>query len=100
MKEFPSIIIRGDGERVGGGVTEEFKRSSHSDFATSKELRDSNFSGIRDNSITSNREVWIEGNLAATMSLELIRLRPTLWEELWRDTFALKDVKQIETKGN
>lgn len=100
MKEFPSIIVRKDGESVGGGVTEEYKRSSHSDFATSKELGDSNFSGIRDNSITSNREVWIEGNLTATMSLELIRMRPTLWEELWRDTFALVDVKQIETKGN
>jgi len=93
MSEFPSIIIRKEGERVGGGVTEEFNRSDHSDFATSKELKDREFSGVRHNSIISRHEIWVLGEMRATMDDGIVTTFPEKWEELYADVFGLVDVK-------
>lgn len=99
-KSFPSIIIRGDGERVGGGVTEEYKRSNHEDFCTSKELKDRDFYGIRHNSISNNREIWVAGELRASLNEDIIQMNPHKWEELYSETFGLKEVVEIKREGN
>lgn len=36
-------------------------RPNHPDFMTSYELRDIKFDGIRHNSLTHRREVWVQG---------------------------------------
>lgn len=48
----------GDPRRI---QTEDFKRSSHSDFATSSELKERAFSGYRLNTITDELEIWVRG---------------------------------------
>lgn len=93
----PTIISNKDGTF---GKTEEFNRSSHNDFATSKELRDREFSGMRRNSLTLEVEIWLLGNKEGSMSAVEIGLYPERWEELYSRIFALKDVKQITTEGN
>lgn len=45
--------------------TEDYKRSSHNDFATTSELRERNYSGYRMNSITQTLEIWVRGTLRA-----------------------------------
>ena len=92
----PTIITR-EGHSVG--KTEEYHRSEHNDFATSKELKDRNFSGVRHNSISNCREIWIEGNLSGSLNEEIIRIRPQQWERLYSEVFGLMEVI-VETGGN
>lgn len=89
FNSFPTIITR-EGHSVG--KTEEYHRSSHEDFCTSKELKDRKFSGIRNNSITNSREIWVEGILSASLNEEIIRLRPEKWEALYSEVFGLMEV--------
>lgn len=91
IKSFPTpTIITREGHSVG--KTEEYHRSEHNDFATSKELKDRKFSGIRNNSISNCREIWVEGILSASMNEEIIRLRPQQWEMLYSEVFGLMEV--------
>lgn len=94
--EAPSIITR-EGHSVG--FSGEERRSDHNDFATSRELVDRNFSGVRDNKIGEQREIWIDGNLAASMANSILILYPDKWEEMYRDVFGLKNV-EVVTGGN
>src|SRR3989339_311056 len=91
--EAPSIITR-EGHSVG--FSGEERRSDHNDFATAKELVDRNFSGIRNNGISYQREIWIDGNLAASMANHLIAINPQDWEDMYRDVFGLKNVEISE----
>lgn len=95
--EAPSIILNKEGSF---GKTEEFRRSNHIDFATSRELADLEFSGVRCNQLTFNQEIWILGNLAATMNIAEAHDFPERWEALYMNTFALKDVEQVTKKSN
>lgn len=91
IKSFPTpTIITREGHSVG--KTEEYHRSNHEDFCTSKELKDRKFSGIRNNSITNSREIWVEGILSASLNEEIIRLRPEKWEQLYSEVFGLMEV--------
>lgn len=85
----PTIVTR-EGSSVG--KTEEYHRSEHNDFATSKELKDRKFSGIRNNSISNCREIWVDGILSASMNEEIIRLRPHQWDRLYSEVFGLMEV--------
>ena len=93
----PAIITR-EGHSVG--KTEEFKRSSHPDFAYSSELKAMGWSGIRHNEITQEMEIWKCGNLAASMSVREAQLYPKKWEMLYANTFDLKDVNQVSHRSN
>lgn len=53
-----SDLLVGDPRNI---VTENNKRSSHPDFATSSELKAMEFSGWRLNSITEVLELWVGG---------------------------------------
>lgn len=92
MKKAPSIITR-EGHSVG--KTEEFKRPNHNDFRLSSELKKTEFSGIRHNSITNCQELWIMGELKASMAMEEIAARPDAWDNLYRDVFGFHSVKSI-----
>ena len=69
--------------------TENFKRSSHNDFATSAELKQRKFSGWRMNGITGNAELWIEGNLDMQVLGSEIMRNPTAVEEAHAKRFGL-----------
>lgn len=45
------------------GTIEDYQRSNHNDFATSKELKDREFSGVRHNSLTDRMELWVFGRV-------------------------------------
>lgn len=77
----------------------DFKRPSHPDFMNHKELVDSDFSGLRNNSIAHTMEVWLCGVMQGSMTLEMIARYPEQWEDLYRDIFALKNVEQLPMPG-
>ena len=61
---------------------EGYERSSHNDFATTKELIDREFSGLRHNNITNRMEVWILGGMAAETDFINFKERNTIWQEI------------------
>lgn len=82
-----SIVIQD--ENSSFGKTEEFKRSDHNDFATSKELKDREFSGVRLNSITSRREVWVVGEKIGEMDNREAEANEAKWESFYKDLFDM-----------
>lgn len=91
-------IITREGHSVG--KTEEYHRSNHNDFATGKELVDRNFSGIRNNSIALTTEIWLDGNMVASMNQKLAAVRPDLWNKLYQDVFGLTEVASVNENGS
>ena len=57
------------------------------------ELQKSNFSGFRANDMWSRFELWIHGNMAASLSYQMFSLRPESLNELYCETFGLKEVE-------
>lgn len=85
---FPSIIVRGDGE-LKVGQTEDYRRSSHNDFKTSAELKASEFSGVRCNSISSHVEIWILGEVRFSMHKDRMAQNPSEFDESYKNLFGL-----------
>lgn len=50
------------------------ERSNHADFKTTKELRDSKFSGMRHNAVARQWEFWIVGEMVRAVSEATVAL--------------------------
>lgn len=72
---------------------EDFKRPNHPDFLTSSELKEKRWSGIRNNSISNEREVWVNGQCVLSMSNVVCETQPVLWEQKYADVFSLNEVQ-------
>lgn len=70
--------------------TGEFKRSAHNDFATAAELKQREFTGVRDNSITGRLEFWILGNIEKEVTPTAATLNPAWQQEVFQELFALR----------
>lgn len=77
---------------------DDFKRPLHADFATSKELQEREFSGIRINSITNAQELWTAGDLRLSVPLEDIAKNPRIWDEKYEALFKLHNVQTLNTQ--
>lgn len=73
---------------------EDFKRPNHPDFKTGSELRDMSWSGIRENRITDEREVWVSGRCVMTMSNRVCLTMPEEWNRKYAEVFDLQHVEQ------
>lgn len=60
-------------------TTDDFKRPNHPDFMTTAELKAFNFTGLRENKLASQFELWIVGEVVNTVS----------FEETMKDPFAV-----------
>lgn len=78
-------------------MMEDFRRPDHNDFATSSELHQRGFTGIRQNSITHEQELWVEGHIKLAISIERMQHDPDLWNKKYAELF---DLHHVETKGN
>lgn len=76
--------------------SEDYKRSNHNDFATSKELKDRDFSGFRLNSITDEVEIWLFGTIERRISKEEIQRNPVAVEEAMAAVFHMDDLTLIK----
>jgi hypothetical protein len=72
---------------------EDFKRPNHPDFQTSSELKSMGWSGIRNNSLTDEREVWVNGQCVLTMSNAMCSMMPQAWDKAYADVFSLNEVE-------
>lgn len=70
-------------------ATEHFKRSNHTDFASSSELKAMKFNGMRANSITGDAECWIQGEIVWTVTPAEQQINPNAVEEKHREYFGL-----------
>lgn len=53
-----------------------FKRPNHPDFMTGNELQKNQFSGMRDNSITMEYEIWVVGEMVKAVTYSAVRADP------------------------
>ena len=77
--------------------SEAYKRPNHNDFATSKELKDREFSGFRLNSITDEVEIWLFGTIERRVSKEEIQRNPVAVEEAMAAIFHMDDLTVISS---
>lgn len=82
------------------GKTENFKRPNHPDFATTSELKASQFSGIRHNSLTDYMQIWVVGEVRFEMPVREYKLYPRKWEQGYAEVFGLHNVSVEPMKGN
>lgn len=86
-------IVNKDSIVIPEGTMEDFKRSNHPDFATSSELREQGFSGLRHNSLSDNAEIWLLGEVKAAISREAVRIDPHAIDKAFAEIFALNEVR-------
>ena len=72
-------------------------RPNHEDFKDSSELRKLNFSGIRNNTLSGYREVWMAGQVVAEMKEAEAQAFPQRWHALYEQVFLLP-VGSVEEK--
>ncbi len=75
------------------GTMEDFNRPNHNDFATTSELRERKFNGIRHNSLTEACEIWLEGEVRASISPEMVEMNPRAIDEAMEEVYSLKEVR-------
>ena len=91
------IIVKGR-SKAPAGTMEDFQRPSHPDFLDSSELKKMEFSGIRENSITSEVEIWTVGDLRFHMSKALAEQKPEIFAEAYGRIFQI-DVALVNIPG-
>lgn len=71
----------------------DFNRPNHNDFATSAELRSRGFTGVRNNSITHEQELWVEGKVVIAMNYIYMLQNPGAWDKAYSEQFGLHHVE-------
>ena len=75
------------------GTMEDFKRPNHPDFMTTNELKAASFSGQRTNSLTSNWELWVLGEVVAHVTPSQVAIDPQIINKTVAFHFGLDDVQ-------
>lgn len=69
--------------------TEKFKRPNHPDFMTASELKDIEFSGIRQNNLALRWEFWILGRMEKEVSYAAVAADPLALTKAHVELFAM-----------
>lgn len=69
--------------------TENYKRSSHNDFATSSELRARKFDGWRMNKLEDTLELWVDGEIVRRITALEILSDPDKPNKVFKEYFQL-----------
>jgi len=77
-----------------------FKRPDHPDFLTTSELKKAEFSGLRNNSITNDMEIWILGEIVKIVTKQMVAADPEALNKAYAEVFALEDVKFYNPSAN
>lgn len=78
--------------KFGSADIEEFKRPDHPDFMTSQELKAKTFSGVRNNTLSDSRELWLNGEMVLSVDNILIARIPDYWEKSYANAVGLHHV--------
>jgi len=99
-------IVNKDSIFIPEGTIEDFKRPNHPDFMVSSELKKFKFNGIRSNAITNSAEIWVEGEMVKSVSIEDFNRDPLAMNKALEEVFALEralpdtpDVREAVKKG-
>lgn len=63
-----------------GKPNENFDRPNGLEWATTSELKEQKFCGIRLCGLSNYREFWIDGECLLSMSEDTISMNPSLWD--------------------
>jgi hypothetical protein len=70
----------------------EFKRPDHPDFMDAAELKVAKFSGYRQNSLSKDCEIWVEGEMKRSISPTELQFNHNAINEAMQEIFALDRV--------
>jgi len=69
--------------------TEEFRRPDHNDFMTTSELAKCRFSGVRDNVLASQYEIWVAGKAEVTVTYLAVAADPLALTKAYSELFGI-----------
>ena len=72
----------------------EAPRPDHADFMTSAELKEIEFSGLRNNSLNNDLECWVLGELVFFVTPEETRRSPGAFHRKYEKHFMLHNVEK------
>lgn len=78
---------------IPSGTMEDFKRPNHPDFATSLELKEQQWTGVRHNSVAECMEVWLLGEVKKTITPRMLATNLHAIDEAIAEVFALDEVR-------
>lgn len=70
--------------------TEECKRSDHADFATTSELKDRQYTGLRHNTVLEVMEFWVLGNLEKSIPVHNGVPMPSDLRQAYLEVFGME----------
>ena len=79
---------------------EGFTRPDHPDFKDSSELKKAEFSGLRMNSLSNCAEIWLLGELKASVSPFDLAQNPNAVNEAMENIFSLNSVMPDTPEGH
>lgn len=79
-------ILVGDPRKI---VTEDNKRSDHNDFATTTELRERMYCGLRYNVILQVVEIWLDGKQVKAIPAPNNEPNPHELDRAYREVFGI-----------
>lgn len=68
---------------------ENFVRPNHPDFMDSSELQKIGYSGMRNNSISDEVEIWIDGRIEQRVTRAQIEINPNAVQKAYNEAFFL-----------
>lgn len=80
-----SPIVGDPGKTISG----QMDRPEHNDFATTSELRDREYSGLRYNALTEEVEIWLVGTVAKVIKAPGCRPDPEVLDAAYIEVFGV-----------
>lgn len=68
---------------------EEFNRPNHPDFMTTSELKKAGFSGMRDNRLIQQYEIWITGDMTRAVTYLAVADDPLAVTRAYSEVFGI-----------
>lgn len=70
-------------------ITEELRRPDHNDYATSAELKERQYSGLRYNTIMEVVEIWLLGSVAKSLPAPGCEPDPQALSDAYEEVFGI-----------
>lgn len=91
-KETKARVVDKTKHKIEEREIEDFKRPDHLDFMTTEELKKAEFTGYRQNSVSGNSEIWLMGELKASIGSYELDQDPQAINKAMQEIFMLDNV--------
>jgi hypothetical protein len=90
VASLPRSRVQKTGQQAEGALKPKYNEF---DTRTSAQLTEQRFSGLRANDMWNRFEIWIQGNLATTLTYQTFLLNPDSLNKWYCECFGLHEIK-------